>query len=379
MADSSSEEKTEQPSSQKLRKAREEGQIPRSKDMGMAASLFAAFMVLSSSFPWYADFVRESFISVHQYAQNINDPNIIGQFLQHHLLILGKFILTLLPLPLAALLASLVPGGWLFLPKKILPDFSKISPLKGVGRLFSSDHLIDTGKMTLKAIVALVMLWVSLRNHFLAFLGLQELYFKQAVSEGLSLYSSVMQNFIILFIFFALVDVPLARKMFLKGLKMTKQEVKEEHKNQEGRPEVKARIRRLQRQMAMGQIRKVVPKANVILTNPTHYAVALQYDQSRAAAPFVVAKGTDEVALYIRQVAAEHDIEIIEFPKLARAVYYTTQINQQIPFQLYRAIAHVLTYVLQLKHWRDGTQQRPSLNRHISIPKEVLKLDAENN
>ena len=115
MADSSSEEKTEKPSAQKLRKAREEGQLPRSKDMGLAASLFAAFVVISSSFPWYADFVRESFISVHQYAQEINNPQVIGQFLRHHLLILGKFILTLLPMPAAALLSSLVPGGWLFL------------------------------------------------------------------------------------------------------------------------------------------------------------------------------------------------------------------------------------------------------------------------
>ena len=115
MADSSSEEKTEKPSAQKLRKAREEGQLPRSKDMGLAASLFAAFVVISSSFPWYADFVRESFISVHQYAQEINNPQVIGQFLRHHLLILGKFILTLLPMPAAALLSSLVPGGWLLL------------------------------------------------------------------------------------------------------------------------------------------------------------------------------------------------------------------------------------------------------------------------
>ncbi len=131
--------------------------------------------------------------------------------------------------------------------------------------------------------------------------------------------------------------------------------------------------------LALGQIRKVVPKANVVITNPTHYAVALQYDQSRAAAPFVVAKGTDEIALYIRQVATENQVEVVEFPRLARSVYYTTQVNQQIPFQLYRAIAHVLTYVLQMKHWRDGAQPRPALNRHISIPKEVLKLDGENN
>ncbi|EHW65405.1 flhB HrpN YscU SpaS family protein [Escherichia coli DEC9E] len=347
--------------------------------MGLAASLFAAFVVISSSFPWYADFVRESFISVHQYAQEINNPEVIGQFLRHHLLILGKFILTLLPMPAAALLSSLVPGGWLFLPKKILPDFSKISPLKGIERLFSSEHLAETGKMTVKSVVVLVMLWVSLRNNFASFLGLQALPFKLAMNEGLSLYACVMRNFVILFIFFALIDVPLAKALFTKGLKMTKQELKEEYKNQEGKPEVKARVRRLQRQLAMGQIRKVVPKANVVITNPTHYAVALQYDSSRAAAPFVVAKGTDEIALYIRQVAAENQVEVVKFPRLARSVYYTTQVNQQIPFQLYRAIAHVLTYVLQMKHWREGAQPRPALNRHISIPKEVLKLDGENN
>ena len=139
--------------------------------------------------------------------------------------------------------------------------------------------------MTVKSVVVLVMLWISLRNNFAAFLGLQALPFKLAMNEGLSLYASVMRNFVILFIFFALVDVPLAKALFTKGLKMTKQELKEEYKNQEGKPEVKARVRRLQRQLAMGQIRKVVPKANVVITNPTHYAVALQYDQSRAAAP----------------------------------------------------------------------------------------------
>lgn len=232
--------------------------------------------------------------------------------------------------------------------------------------------------MTLKAIVLLVMLWISVRNNVAAFLGLQELHFKQSISDGLALYSSIMRNFVILFVFFAVIDVPLAKKMFTKGLKMTKQEVKEEYKNQEGKPEVKARIRRLQRQMAMGQIRKVVPKADVVITNPTHYAVALQYDQSRAAAPFVVAKGTDEIALYIRQVAAESNIEIVEFPKLARSVYYTTRESTD-PISTVSGDCTRPDLCTAMKHWRDGSQTRPSLNRHISIPKEVLKLDAENN
>ena len=379
MAEGSSSEKTEKPSAHKRRKAREEGQIPRSKDMALAASLLAAFFVLVNSFPLYLEFIREGFITVHQYAQNINDPDIIGQFLEHNLLILLKFALTLLPMPLAALAASLVPGGWLFVPKKILPNFSKINPVSGFGKLFSADHVTDTGKMIVKSLIVLIVLWCTLRNNFYLFLGLQERHFNVAVTRGLLIYRSVMMNFVMLFALFALFDIPIAKHMFNKGLKMTKQEVKEEYKNQEGSPELKARIRRLQRQMAMGQIRRVVPKADVVITNPTHFAVALQYDRSRAPAPYVVAKGADEVALYIRDVAKEHGIEIVEFPKLARSVYYTTQINQQIPFQLFRAIAHVLTYVLQLKSWRAGHQEKPALNKHITIPKEVLKQDAENN
>ena len=377
MADAASEEKTEKPSAQKRRKARQEGQIPRSKDMGLAASLLAAFIVVSNSFHWYRDFVQEAFLTVHQYGQHIGDPDILGQFLQHNLLILLKFILTLTPMPLAALIASLIPGGWIFSLKKIFPDLSKISPLKGIGRLFSSEQIIDVGKMIVKSLLVLLLLAVSLHRHFTAFLDLQTRYFAPAVSEGLSLYHDVMLNVVMLFILFALFDVPLAKHMFTKGLKMTKQEVKDEYKNQEGSPEIKARVRRLQRQMALGQIRRVVPKADVVIANPTHFAVALQYDQARAAAPFVVAKGTDEVARYIREVAQEHHIEVVEFPKLARAVYYTTQVNQQIPYQLFRAIAHVLTYVLQLKSWQAGSQTRPALNRHISIPNEVLKQDVE--
>ncbi len=377
MADAASEEKTEKPSAQKRRKAREEGQLPRSKDMGLAASLLAAFIVVSNSFHWYRDFVHEAFLTVHQYGPRIGNPAILGQFLQHNLLIMCKFIITLIPIPLAALFASLIPGGWNFSLKKIVPDLAKISPLKGIGRLFSSEQLIDVGKMMIKSLLVLLLLAISLRYHVSAFLDLQSRYFAPAVSEGLALYQDVMLNVVMLFILFALLDVPLSKYMFSKGLRMTKQEVKDEYKNQEGSPEIKARVRRLQRQMALGQIRRVVPQADVVIANPTHFAVALQYDQARAAAPFVVAKGTDEVARYIREVAQEYQVEVVEFPKLARAIYYTTQINQQIPYQLFRAIAHVLTYVLQLKAWRAGTQARPALNRHISIPKEVLKQDAE--
>jgi len=379
MADDSAGEKSEKASAQKKRKAREEGEIARSKDISLAGSLFAAFFVVSTSMPHYRDFIREAFVSLNQYSQHIVDPGIIAQFLKYNVLIFLKFIVTLIPIPLAASAVSLIPGGWIFTPKKLLPNFGKLNPITGIGRLFSAQHLVETLKMMFKSIIMLALLYHMVSSYLPDYLAMQSLFFKQAVSHSLSLYRDVMFNFVMLIGFFAVVDLPISKYMFNKKLRMTKQEQKDEYKNSEGKPEVKSRIRQLQRQVAMGQIRRTVPGADVVITNPTHFAVALKYDHSRAAAPYVVAKGSDETALYIRQVAKENQIEVVEFPKLARAVYYTTQVNQQIPSQLYRAIAHVLTYVLQLKTWRAGNNApRPQLNRFMTIPKEVLKQDAEN-
>jgi len=156
-------------------------------------------------------------------------------------------------------------------------------------------------------------------------------------------------------------------------MRMTKQERKEEHKNQEGRPEVKARIRQLQRQLAQRQVAKVIKDADVVIVNPTHYAVALRYDRKKAEAPFVIARGVDEMALYIRKLAQGQGLEVLEVPPLARAVYFSTQVNQQIPAPLYTAVAHVLTYILQLKAWREGRRRaRPELARNLDIPEALF-------
>jgi flagellar biosynthesis protein FlhB len=176
-------------------------------------------------------------------------------------------------------------------------------------------------------------------------------------------------------VLFALIDVPAQAFFFMRNLRMTKHEVKEEHKSNEGRPEVKQRIRQLQRQMARRGVRKAVPGADVVVVNPEHYAVALKYDENRAEAPFVVAKGVDEMALYIRAIAAEHGIETVELPPLARAIYNTSQVNQQIPMPLYRAVAQVLTYVLQLQAFRRGQRKgEPLLPNDLAIPKHLSEV-----
>jgi len=374
----SSGDKSEKPTAGKLRKAREKGDIPRSKDLTMAVGLVASFFTIGGFLPYYRQLVGEAFTAVGVMAGQLDDPTVLNQFLLLNVWVILRFIATLIPIPLACIVASLVPGGWIFTPNKLKPDFKKLSPIAGVKRIFSSSHYVDVGKMLLKCGIILAVLWVMVHDAMNGLLHLQRLYLGQAINQGFAIFRHVVGYFVAVIVIFALLDVPLSKFMFTKKMRMTKQEVKEEHKNNDGNPQIKGRIRQLQRMMAMGQITRTVPEADVIITNPTHYAVALKYDPKRAEAPYIVAKGVDDVALWIREVAQKHKVEVVEFPPLARAVYYTTRVNQQIPAPLFRSIAHVLTYVMQLKSWRSGTiEQKPRLNRHINIPQEVLNAHGE--
>lgn len=371
-------DKSEKPTAQKLRKAREKGDLPRSKDLTMAVGLLASFITMGTFFPYYQQLVGESFTAVGMMAGRLDDEGVLSQFLMLNVWIIVRFIATLAPIPIACIVASLVPGGWIFTVSKLKPDFKKLSPISGVKRLFASSHFVDVGKMMLKCSIILAVLYSMVHSSLDPLLHLQRLSLNQAIHQGFGILHHVLVYFIAVIVIFALLDVPLTKFMFTKKMRMTKQEVKEEYKNNDGNPQIKGRIRQLQRQMAMGQISRTVPDADVIITNPTHYAVALKYDPNKAEAPYIVAKGMDDIALHIRDVARQHQIEIVEFPPLARAVYHTTRVNQQIPAQLFRAIAHVLTYVMQIKSWRTGKlEQKPRLNRQITIPEEVLKADGE--
>ncbi|EIC82597.1 flagellar biosynthesis protein FlhB [Serratia sp. M24T3] len=301
-----------------------------------------------------------------------DDSGAMGEFMLRNMLILFKILATLLPIPAAGVIASLIPGGWIFSLEKIKPDIKKISPIAGFKRLFSSSHVMEVFKMLGKCSVLLAILYAMITGSLAAFMQLQSLGLHEAIVRGFSIYDDVMLEMLGSIALFALIDIPLSKFMFTKKMKMTKHEVKEEFKSNDGNPQIKGRIRQLQRQLALGQITRTVPLADVIITNPTHYAVALKYDPNRATAPYIVAKGQDDIALYIREVASNHQVEIVEFPPLARAIYYTTHVNQQIPAQLYRAIAHVLSYVLQIKSWRTGQAEKPKLNKCIEIPTETL-------
>ena len=375
-------EKTEKATPKKRKDERKKGNTFQSKDVVSVVLLFVAFFTLNLLVPFIYQQLKNFYIAQIAKIATVETLTVSGinQLFRDGLIVFFSSVLPVAVIIMfVAVIMSGVQTGFLVTGDALKPKFNRINPLSGIKRMISLRSLVELLKSMAKVILIIAIIYTTI----LAIIPMTPDMLVTKIDVNLLFINdqtmSMVQTVCMIFAIIAILDYAYQRYDYEKKLKMTKQEVKEEYKNQEGKPEVKARIRRLQRQMAMGQIRKVVPKANVVIVNPTHYAVALQYDQARAAAPFVVAKGTDEIALYIRQVAAENNIEVVEFPKLARSVYYTTQVNQQIPFQLYRAIAHVLTYVLQMKHWRDGAQARPSLNRHISIPKEVLKLDAENN
>ncbi|MDN0122228.1 flagellar biosynthesis protein FlhB [Yersinia aleksiciae] len=373
----SSGEKSEKPTSGKLTKARKKGDIPRSKDVTMAAGLVTSLITLTVFLPYYNELIRESFLAVGRMAGRIDDPAALEQLLLTNIHIFFKFLVTLTPIPLATILATLIPGGWNFAPVKLVPDFKKLSPLAGIKKIFSASNGTEVLKMLAKCSIILFILYMMVINSLADLLRLQALPLQEAITDGFSLYHGILVYFITIIAIFAVIDIPLSTYLFTKKMKMTKQEVKQEHKSNEGNPEIKSKVRQLQRQYAMGQINKSVPNADVIITNPTHFSVALKYAPERASAPYIVAKGKDDIALYIRSVAKTHHIEIVEFPPLARAIYHTTKVNQQVPAQLYRAIAQVLTYVMQIKSWREGQAHKPVLNTRLGIPKEMQKFHDE--
>ena len=366
---SSGQEKTEEASAHKLKKSKDDGQVARSKDLSTTISLIATLFILKFSAGLFLEGLSDSFrLSYIQFGHSEIGLDDLDTLLGYNMLVFIKLLSPLLLTSVLVVALSLVPGGWVFSAKNFAPKLSKLNPITGLGRIFSAQNWSELLKSILKVLVLLGVGYVLVRAALPDLIALQRSSVFEAISAALNLTFNLTLCLMLIFVVFSFIDIPLQRYFFLKKMRMTKQERKEEHKNQEGRPEVKARIKQLQRQMLQRQISKVIKNADVIIVNPTHYAVALKYDTKKAAAPFVLAKGVDETALYMRQMAKKHELEMVEIPPLARAIYFTTQINQQIPAPLYTAVAHVLTYILQLKAWRQGRRSKPELASNLPIP-----------
>jgi flagellar biosynthetic protein FlhB len=363
-------DKTEKASQQKLKKSRQEGQVVRSRDLATAIGILVSLKLFVFLLPNYLADFREIFQqSFAPYGSEGALDNTFSTVFQDATWLLIKMVVPLFVVPLFIVLGALVPGGWVISVKNWEPKFERLSPAANLGRLFSSKHGFELAVSIGKAgVLAWVLVHVG-RSAVDDYIRLQGMALNEAMGLGSQLMLDGLLAMCAVFVLFALIDVPAQAFFFAQQQRMSKQEMKEEYKSNEGRPEVRQRIRALQRALAQRAARKTVPTADVVIVNPEHYAVALKYDDKRAEAPFVVAKGVDEMALYMRQIALEHEIEVLVLAPLARAIYNTSQVNQQIPVQLYQAVSMVLNYVLQLKAFRAGRRQaQPAFPDQIAVP-----------
>ncbi len=373
MSESSTQDKSEKASPQKIKKARQQGQIPRAKEFTTAM----IFLMVTVYFYYQLPLFWQGILGVMNLTlslthEELQNPETTLTYFGESIGILIDLMLPMFAvIILAAFASSLVLGGWLFYPGNLMPKLEKLSPLAGIKRMFSTRSLVELLKSTLKILVICTVLYAYLSSQLVPLLSMQNMPLEQGIISIMKiLFEGILFMGFVLLIF-GVVDIPYQHWEHMKQLKMTKQELKEEYKTNEGRPEVKQRIRQIQQQFARRRIDKAVPKADVIITNPTHYAVALKYDLSMSDAPFVVAKGIDETAMHIQRIARAHNVEIVNSPPLTRAIYHSTAIEQAIPSQLYIAVAHVLTYVLQIKAFRQGRGEQPMRLPSFTIPKHL--------
>lgn len=370
MAEAHNGDKTEKASPHKLREARKQGQVPRSKDVATAVGIVVAVWLSFWQMPdWLADFRRLFALAFASLGGRGTLENVWSMLFAGSLTLLVKMLLPLLVIPLLIVVFSLLPGGWIFVGQHFFPQLKRLNPLSHLERVVSAKHASEVGKSILKALLLGGVLYAVARAAMQDFFALQDLPLDEALAAAGARLLQALLALAAVFVLFALIDLPLQWLLFQREQRMSKQDLKDEYKKTEGSPQIKQRIRQVQQQLAQRGLRKSVPGADVIIVNPTHYAVALKYDEDRAEAPFIIAKGVDEMALCIGRIAAEHDIAVLTIPPLARAVYHTTQVNQQIPAPLYRAVAQVLTYVLQLKAFRSGQRRvRPTLPDDLPVP-----------
>ena len=360
MADND-QEKNEKPTGKRLEKAREEGQVPRSPELSAAAVLLVTagglrFLGGSIGGTLY-DIMRTGLAPSPATAL---DPSLAlsaasAQMLRALIVCAPLLGLTLL----AALVAPLALGGWNFSVTALAPNFTKLDPIAGLGRFFSTRGIVELVKAFAKFLVVAVIAVVVLRKQSAQLLALGDAPLRAGIAQAAALTSDALLAVSSGLALIAAIDVPWQLWQHSKKLSMTREEIREEYKESEGSPEVKTRIRRTQREFARRRMMQEVPKADVIVVNPTHFAVALRYDESRMRAPLVIAKGTDLIAARIREIASEHSVPIFEAPPLARALYHNVEIGGEVPATLYVAVAQVLTYIYQLKAARTSGARPP--------------------
>ena len=360
-------------SQRKLDKARADGQLVRSRDLSHFAAIAAGGAALVALAPTIAAALQRALEQALRFdAAQLADP---GSMLGRLAALTGVFLRVALPmgaLMMAVGIACAIgAGGWVWTLKPLMPNFGKLNPLAGLPRLVSRRQLGDTLKAALLALVLGAVGALYLGRNLLRFGDTLALPLPAALAHAGGLLVGGMALVVLALAVFALIDVPLQKHLHLSRLKMSHQELKDEHKQLEGNTEVKSKVKALMRERAQRRMLAAVPRADLVVMNPTHYAVALRYDEATMAAPRVVAKGADLLALRIRDSAKEHKVPVLQSPVLARALYAHAELDREIPARLFAAVAQVLAYVYQLRAALAGRAPMPAAVPEVEVPAEL--------
>lgn len=369
-------ERTEDATGKKLEESRKKGQIARSKDLGTAFVLIlsaVAFLMQGEALAKGLASVMARGLTLSR-DETFDTTKMFAIFPELASQLAGPLAMIFFIILMAAFVGNTLLGGLNFSVEAMTPKASKMSPAKGFIRMFGPKAAVELGKSLLKffAVAGVAYFILSATLPDILHLGIETTPMNIISAAKLLAWAFLGISTSLLLI--AAVDAPYQVHSHNKELKMTKQEVKDEYKDSEGSPEIKARIRQTQRQMSQRRMMAEVPTADVVVTNPTHYSVAIRYDQQGSGAPMVVAKGADEMAFHIRTIAKEHDVPILISPMLARSLYYTTEVDEEVPEQLFVAVAQVLAYVFQLNQFKARKGRRPTpLAKNLPIPPEFRR------
>ncbi len=349
------EEKSEEPTSKRLEDARNEGKVAKSQELNSAFTLIALFLLIRflttylanvfiGAFNWFYSLIPDF---VEQACKDLSTSNLSGLFLNMIILIAEAAAPFMLVGFVIALVVSIVQVGWKVTSKPLMPKFSKMNPINGFKRIFSMESLFNLVKSILKVVLIFAVVYIVLRDQLNVLYILYEVSLNQAIAIIGEIVLDIGLYISIVYLILAFVDFYYQKRKFHKDMMMTKKEVKDEYKNTEGDPQIKGRQRQRMREASQRRMMQDIPKADVVITNPTHIAVALRYDSNIESAPTVLAKGEDYLAQRIKEEAKEYDIPIVENKPLARAIYTTVEIGEQIPPELYQSVAEILAVIYQ--------------------------------
>ncbi|MFN7665148.1 MAG: flagellar biosynthesis protein FlhB [Inhella sp.] len=379
MADKDAQDHNLPASQRKIKKAREEGQLPRSRDLPhafvMGALTLLAWGLMPKAVAYWEGLFRQG---LRFDAQTLATPGAMSALLSQQAAHLGVTVLLVGGvLTAAAVLANWAGGGWNFTWKALGPKWTHLNPLQGIQRLFSGENLGHAAKASLLALALVAVGSLALWDATPHYVALMSVPLDGALAAAGRLVLTGVVALLLTLAVFAAIDWPLQRQLYLRRLRMSRTEVKQEHKETEGSPEIKARQRQRMREMTKRRMMAAVPKADFVVMNPTHYAVALRYDEAKMGAPMVVAKGADLLALRIRDVAQENRVPVLQAPALARALYAHAKLDREVPMSLFAAVAQVLAYVYQLRAALGGRGLPEAPNPEVPAGLDPHERDAQ--